>query len=136
MEYLGTRFGKLSPAQLAEIRFWESRQLDPSVESNQPSGAFLILTVGWLGRTQFTLKSGDGSDISYDSFDRLIPNPEGINMGVSKQLFRMSVHLGENDNLISAFADTSTIRSELTAQTGSGVLGVLDEYRTTDTSIL
>ncbi|MGJ8641996.1 MAG: sulfatase-like hydrolase/transferase [Luteolibacter sp.] len=79
---------------------------------------------------------GGGSDISYDSLNILIPNPEGVDKGVPKQLFHLNVDLGEDNNLISAFTDISAIRSELTSQTGSDLLDILDQYRTTETSIL
>ena len=79
---------------------------------------------------------GGGNSVSWDSSNASISNPLGTDQGVPKQLFQQSVDLGEDNNLISELTDIPQIRSNLASLTGSDLLAVLDNYRTTTTSTL
>lgn len=73
--------------------------------------------------------SGGGHATSWDSSNASIPNAAGTNGGVPKQLFHLAFDLGEDSNLISGLTNAAAIRAELTAQTGTDLLGTLDALR-------
>jgi arylsulfatase A len=80
--------------------------------------------------------TGGGGSYSWNSDNERISNAQGINRGVPKQLFNLPVDLGEDDNRIADLANESTIRSELVALTGSDLLGVLDQLRSSGAASL
>jgi arylsulfatase A-like enzyme len=80
---------------------------------------------GW----KFIDASGGGNQNSWDSGNNTIPNAAGTNRGTPKQLFRQSVDLGEDANLIANLTNESAIRTELIRQTGSDLLDLLDQLR-------
>lgn len=87
---------------------------------------------GW----KFIDATGGGNGTSWDSSNNSIPGAAGTNQGVPKQLFHLAFDLGEDNNLISAFTNTTDIRNELTTLTGTDLLGSLDNLRTSTTSVL
>jgi hypothetical protein len=92
----------------------------------------IVTTDGW----KFIDSTGGGNSVSWDSSDIPIPNAAGTKRGVPKQLFHLAQDLGEDHNMISTLTDTAAIRAELTARTGTDLLGVLDDYRTHTTAQL
>ncbi|BCX49026.1 hypothetical protein HAHE_29340 [Haloferula helveola] len=92
----------------------------------------IVTPGGW----KFIDGSGGGDNNSWDSSDQTIPSAAGTNQGTPKQLFRLDVDLGEDNNLISGVTSDSTIRSELTSQTGTDLLGVIDALRVSGTATL
>ena len=72
---------------------------------------------------------GGGSSTSWDSANIRISDPVGVDRGVPKQLFNLSVDIGENNNLIADLTGETDIRNELTAITGSDLLAGLDALR-------
>ena len=87
---------------------------------------------GW----KFIDATAGGHNISWDSDNNVLPNPEGIDQGLPKQLFHLDLDLGEDNNLISSLSNDAAIRSELTTLAGSDLLATLDQLRTTSTSVL
>ena len=79
---------------------------------------------------------GGGIDTSYDSANADIPGAFGVNQGTPKQLFHLSSDLGEDQNALAAVTDVPAIREGLVATAGRDLLGQLDQYRTTLTSVL
>ena len=72
---------------------------------------------------------GGGNATSWDAENNSIPNAIGTDRGTPKQLFQLSVDLGEDDNRISNLTGDTAIRSELTTLTGRDLLAVLDQLR-------
>ncbi|MCU0751137.1 MAG: sulfatase-like hydrolase/transferase, partial [Akkermansiaceae bacterium] len=79
---------------------------------------------------------GGGTSSSWNSANQPISNPAGTDQGVPKQLFNLVTDCGENTNLIASQTTNTTIRSQLSLQTGTDLLGLLDQYRTTTTTAL
>lgn len=87
---------------------------------------------GW----KFIDASGGGNSTSWDSSNHRIPGAAGTDRGVPKQLFHQVVDLGEDDNLISTLTSSAQIRTALVSLTGTDLLGALDQFRTTSTTVL
>ena len=87
---------------------------------------------GW----KFIDSTGGGDSTSWDSSNQSIPSAAGTNRGVPKQLFHLAQDLGEDHNLIASLTDNAAIRAELTARTGTDLLGLLDQYRIKTTAEL
>ncbi len=87
---------------------------------------------GW----KFIDATGGGNGHSWDSGNIKLDESvaEGVNQGVPKQLFNLILDMGENTNLVVSLTDTNAIRSTLTAQAGTDLLGELDAYRTQTTA--
>jgi hypothetical protein len=79
---------------------------------------------------------GGGNASSWDSKNNNIPSAIGTNRGMPKQLFQLTVDLGEENNRISSLTSESAIRSELATLTGRDLLAVLDQLRTTGAASL
>jgi arylsulfatase A len=72
---------------------------------------------------------GGGNSSSWDSRNNSIPNAIGTNRGTPKQLYHLSVDLGEDHNRIPSLTSESAIRSQLVTLTGRDLLGTLDQLR-------
>jgi hypothetical protein len=79
---------------------------------------------------------GGGNTSSWDSSNNNIPSATGTNRGTPKQLFKLPVDLGEDDNRIAGITGSTAIRNELTTLTGRDLLAVLDGLRTTGAATL
>lgn len=89
-----------------------------------------VTTNGW----KFIDSTGGGDGNSWDSSDQKIPSAAGTNQGTPKQLFLLDIDLGENNNLIDGITSDANIRSQLTSQTGTDLLGVIDSLRSSTTA--
>lgn len=87
---------------------------------------------GW----KFIDATGGGNINSWDSANNKLDGlvAEGVNQGGPKQLFNLIPDMGENTNLVVGLTDTNAIRSSLTTQVGTDLLGELDAYRTQTTA--
>ena len=79
---------------------------------------------------------GGGNSSSWDSDNNTVPSAIGTDRGAPKQLFRMPVDLGEDDNRISGIPGDASIRSALVNLTGRDLLGILDQLRVTGAASL
>ena len=103
----------------------------PSIVISSGSNHLALKTVdGW----KLIDSSGGGNNNSWDSANQSIPNALGVNRGTPKQLFNLSVDLGEDFNLINNLTTDSHIRTELIHQTGTDLLGDLNQLRTNTTT--
>gem|GEM_PF-221892 len=85
----------------------------------------LKTTDGW----KFIDGSGGGHATSWDSSNESIPGAAGTEQGVPKQLYRLSVDLGEDDNLIAGLTGGSQIRAGVEEVVGRDLLTELSEIR-------
>nr|MCU0781589.1 sulfatase-like hydrolase/transferase [Akkermansiaceae bacterium] len=80
--------------------------------------------------------AGGGNASSWDSRNNNIANAIGTDRGTPKQLYQLTVDLGEDNNRIASLTTASAIRSELVTLTGRDLLAVLDQLRTTGAASL
>lgn len=90
----------------------------------------LKTTDGW----KFIDATGGGNATSWDSENRTIPGAAGTNRGNPKQLFELSVDLGEDDNLLAGVTNPADARVISTELAGMDLLGELDLSRAMGTS--
>jgi arylsulfatase A len=91
----------------------------------------VITTDGWK---LIDSSGGGGNNRSYDSANNDVVSAFGINQGTPKQLFNLTLDLGEDSNMIASLTDVTAIRDNLVLEAGRDLLARLDQYRTTLTS--
>ena len=103
----------------------------PSILVSSIRGDLALKTTdGW----KFIDSSGGGHGTSWDSENRSIPGAAGTNRGNPKQLFQLSVDLGEDDNLLAGVTNAAEARARSVDLVGVDLFDEFDIARTMTTT--